>query len=124
MAATPAPLVTKDNASGQLNATVSPSATSIPLEGGDGAAFPQPYNGTATSLGSSTTLNSTGISAAIGGSAQVGKLIWNRTDGSVAVIKTVSTNSLTTTRLLGGTDNTWDNGDQWVLDAFVATLGE
>src|SRR5688500_453198 len=101
MAASPAPLSTKDNASGRLNATISPSVTSIPLQAGNGANFPQPYNGTATSAGSSTTLNSTGVSAAIGGSAMAGKLIWNKTDGSIAVITNVATNALTTSRLIG-----------------------
>src|SRR4051794_16800519 len=109
MAATPVPLSTKDNASGQLNAGISNSATSLVLQSGNGANFPQPYTGSATSLGSATALNSTGISAAIGGSAQVGKLIWNKTDGSVAVITAVAANALTTTRLIGGTTNVWNN---------------
>lgn len=122
MAATPIPFASKDNASGQLQATISNSTLSIVLQSGNGANFPQPYTGTATSLGTATTLNSTGISAAIGGSAAVGKFIWNKTDGSVAVIKTVSTNSLTTTALLGGTANIFSNADTWCIDAFVATF--
>src|SRR5687768_7837506 len=109
---------TKDNAYGRLAGTISASALSIALNSGEGARFPQPYNGTASSVGNSTTLNCTGISAAIGGSAAQGKFIWNRTDNSIAVIKTVSTNSLTTTGLIGGTDNTWDNSDAWVIDPF------
>src|SRR5688572_25355155 len=115
MTATPVAFSSKDSASGRLNATISPSDTSIPLQPGNGANFPQPYNGTATSSGSSTTLNSTGILAAVGGSssAMAGKLIWNKTDGSVAVIVSVATNALTCTRLLGGTDNTWDSSDVW-----------
>src|SRR3954447_9413579 len=111
MAATPVPLSSKDNASGQLSAGINASALSIVLQAAQGANFPQPYNATATSLGTSTTLNSTGISATIGGSAAVGKLIWNKTDGSVAAIKTVSANSITTTALLGGTLNLWSNSD-------------
>jgi hypothetical protein len=122
MAATPVPFSTKDNAEGLLLSTISPSDTSIPLESGDGAAFPQPYSGSATSGGTSTTLNCTGISATIGGSAQIGKAIWNATDGSVAFITAVGTNSLTTTRLIGGSDNTWQNSDEWRIDAFVLTI--
>src|SRR3954453_3920336 len=111
MSATPIPFATKDNASGQLNAGISAVATSIVLQAGNGANFPQPYSGTATSLGSATALNSTGISAAIGGSAQIGKWIWNKTDGSVAVITAVAANALTTTRLQGGATNVWNNSD-------------
>src|ERR1022692_4805364 len=105
MAATPIDISTKDNASGQLSSGINNSVTSIPLQTGNGANFPQPYNGTATSGGTAATLNATGISAAIGGSAQVGNWVWNQTDGSIAVITAVATNSLTTTRLIGGTDN-------------------
>lgn len=122
MAATPVAFSTKDSASGQLQSGINASVLSIPLQSGDGAAFPQPYSGSATSLGSSTTLNSTGISAAVGGSAVVGKFIWNKTDGSVAVITAVATDAITTTRLLGGTDNTWESADVWCIDAFVATF--
>ncbi len=120
---TPAPvaLATKDNASGQLNAGISPSALSIVLKAGNGANFPQPYSGSATSLGAAVTLNSTGILAAIG-SGSVGKWIWNKTDGSVAVVTAVATNSVTTTRLLGGTTNLWNSADVWCIDPFVATF--
>lgn len=122
MSATPVALATKDAASGQLNSSISAATTSIPLKSGNGANFPQSYNGTATSVGTATALNSTGISAAIGGSAQVGKIIWNKTDGSIAVITAVAANALTTTRLLGGTTNLWNNSDVWVIDPFVATF--
>src|SRR4051794_24601256 len=103
MSASPIAFSTKDNATTTLASDISASTLTIPLATGGGASFPQPYSSTCTSLGSATALNSTGISAAIGGSAQVGKVIWNRTDGSVAVITAVGTNALTTTRLLGGT---------------------
>ncbi|HYH63804.1 MAG TPA: hypothetical protein VD866_03805 [Urbifossiella sp.] len=122
MPATPVAFATKDNAEGRLQSGINASVLSIPLQSGQGANFPQPYTGSATSLGSSTTLNSTGISAAIGGSAAIGKWIWNKTDGSVAVITAVATDSVTTTRLLGGSDNTWQNSDVWAVDAFVATF--
>lgn len=114
---------TKDNAEGALNASISAAALSIGLQSGDGANFPQPYNGTATSGGTSTTLNCTGILAAIGSGA-AGKFIHNVTDGSVALIKTVATNSLTTTPLYDGSDNTWQNGDAWRIDEFVATFAK
>src|SRR4051812_43927719 len=100
MAATPVPLSTTDLAAGQLNSGISASTTSIPLQSGQGALFPQPYSGTCTSVGTAPTLNCTGISATIGGSGQVGKFIQNFTDGSVAVITAVATNALTTTALL------------------------
>src|SRR5688500_8976458 len=112
MATTPVGFAAKENASSLLNAGISASDTTIILAAGGGASFPQPYSGTATSLGSSTTLNCTGISAANGGSAAVDKVIWNRTDNSFAVITAVAANALTTTRLLGGTDQTWASGDQ------------
>lgn len=125
MTAVPTPLSTKDNASGRLNSTLTAIATSVVLQSGNGANFPQAYNGTASSSGSSTTLNSTGILAAVGGSssAMAGKFIWNKTDGSIAIILSVATNALTCTRLLGGTDNTWDSADVWCIDPFVVTFG-
>lgn len=124
MTATPIAFSTKDSASGLLNAGISAAATTIVLQSGNGANMPQSYSSTATSGGSSTLLNSTGILAAVGGSssAMAGKWILNKTDGSVATIVSVATNALTCTRLLGGTDNTWDNSDRWCIDPFVATL--
>lgn len=112
----------KDNATGRLNAGISAATLSIPLQSGNGANFPQPYNGTCSSLGSSITLNSTGISAIIGGSAAVGKPIFNATDGSIAFIRSVATDAVTTTPLLGGTDNTWAASDVWRVDEFILTL--
>src|SRR3954447_11464485 len=109
MAATPIPRSTKDNANSTLASGISANTLSIPVASGGGASFPQPYTGTCTSLGTATTLNCTGISATIGGSGNTGKFIWNRTDGSIAVITAVGTNSLTTTALLGGSVNTWGN---------------
>ena len=70
----PAP---KDNASGQLNAGVNASSTSFVLKSGEGAGFPQPINGTATSGGTSITLNDTGIGAS---GIVVGDLIYNLTE--------------------------------------------
>ncbi len=121
MASTAVLLSTKDNAYGRLNSGISAATLSIPLQSGQGANFPQPYNGTCTSGGTSTTLNCTGILATIGAGA-VGKFIRNITDGSVAFILTVSTNSLTTTPLYSGSNNTWNNSDAWRIDEFVITL--
>lgn len=115
---------TLDQASTTLAAGIISSDLSISLATGGGAKFPQPYNGTATSGGTTTTLNCTGISATIGGSAAIGKMIRNVTDGSIAWITSVSTNSLTTTALYGqgASDNTWENSDAWRIDEFVVTF--
>lgn len=109
---------TADNAEGQLNAGITGGSTSIVLKAGEGAEFPQPYTGTATSTGDSQTLNDTGDL----GSLSVGDFIRNVTDGSFAFVITTGTNSVTTTRLQGGTDNTWESSDEWQVDEFVVTL--
>src|SRR5688500_4626398 len=115
----PTPLKAKDKAKGQLNAGINASTTTIPLKSGEGAIFPQPYTASATSGGTGTTLNDTGIGAS---GVAVGDFIHNVTDDSWAVIKTVSANSVTTTKLRGGTDNTWDNADVWRVNEFVVTI--
>ena len=122
MSATPGAFASKDNAGSTLASGITSSTLSIPLHAGDGALFPQPYHGTCSSGGTATTLNCTGISATIGGSAAIGKFILNKTDGSVAVITAVATDSLTTSSLLGGTTNLWNNSDAWRIDEFVLTL--
>lgn len=109
----------KDNVRCQLNAGISASATTIPLKSGQGAQLPVTYGGNATSLGSSTLLNFTGIGAS---GVAVGDIIENVTDGSYAVITAVAANSVTTTRLKGGSDNTWQNADKWAVNRFVITL--
>ena len=48
--------------------------------------------------------------------------MWNKTDGSVAIITNVAANVVTTTRLLGGSDNTWQSADVFCIDPFVLTL--
>jgi hypothetical protein len=115
----PTPLKAKDEATGNLNAGINASVLSIPLESGDGAAFPQPYTASATSGGTSTTLNSTGIGAS---GVAVGDYIHNVTDDSWATIETVSSNSITTTKLKGGTTNSWSNSDVWRVNEVVITL--
>ena len=109
----------KDKATGNLDAGINASTLSILLESGDGANFPQPYSGTATSGGTSSTLNSTGIGSS---GVAVGDHIHNVTDDSWATIESVSSNSVTTSKLKGGSDNTWQNADVWRVNEFVATI--
>ena len=112
---------TKDNVECQLNAGIGASDLAIPLKSGHGAQLPSALKGAATSGGDSNSLNSTGIQAALSGIAAVGDIIENVTDGSVAVILSISTNAIETTRLRGGSDNTWSNADVWAVNRFVAT---
>ena len=117
------PLAHKDNADGRLNAGISAATTSLPLQSGNGADFPTTARASATSLGSGILLNSTGIQAALSAaSVVVGDMIENVTDGSYAIILSISTNSITTTPLVGGSDNTWQNSDVWACRRFVTTL--
>lgn len=110
---------TKDNAEGQLNSGIGAGNLSIPLKSGEGAEFPVALTGAATSLGTSSTLNSTGIGAT---GIAVGDFIRNNTDGSFAYVLTVSANSITTTKLRGGSDNTWQNSDTYLTNPFIITL--
>jgi hypothetical protein len=113
----------EDNAFGRLNAGISAGTLTIPLQSGQGALLPVTANGAATSLGSSTALNDTGIQAALtAGGFGVGDIIENVTDGSYAIIKSVATNAIVTTRLKGGSDNTWQNSDVWAVNRFIVTL--
>jgi hypothetical protein len=113
------PLTVKDNAEGNLDAGISASETSIALESGDGANFPTTYHGNTDDVGTQTTLEATGIGAS---GIQVGDGVYNITDGSSAVVTAVNTDSLTTTKLRGGSDNTWQNGDEYTVNPFVVTL--
>jgi hypothetical protein len=60
--------------------------------------------------GSGTLLVDTGIGS---GDIEAGDRIHNVTDDSYATVLTVNANNLVTTQLLGGTDNTWANGDTY-----------
>lgn len=72
------------------------------------------YSGTCSDLGSSTTLtDSTTTFTAMG--IVAGMVARNITDGSYGTITTVSTNALTTATLTGGTDNTWQKSDAYVV---------
>lgn len=109
----------KDNAIGRLASGISAASLTIPLQAGQGALFPAALSASATSGGSSTLLNSTGIQAA---GVVAGQIIHNVTDGSWAVVLSVSTNSVTTTVLKGGSANTWANTNIWSVNSFVITL--
>ena len=111
----------KDNAEAQLSGNIGASTLTILLGTGKGALFPQPYSGTTTSLGTSTTLNKTGIGAS---GIVVGDFIENTTDGSHAYVTVVSTDSLTTTELQGGSVNTWQNGHAYLVNPFIGTLNK
>lgn len=108
-----------NNADPQLLADIGAGDTAIALKVGHGAELPTILRSTATSGGTAILLNCTGIQAM---GVAVGDFIENYTDGSVAVITSVSTNSIGTTPLQNGSDNLWENSDGWRIGAFVLTL--
>lgn len=112
---------TKDNSEGQLNANIGASALTILLNAGEGANFPQPLSSTTSSGGTNVTLNKTGIGAT---GVVAGDFIENVTDGSHAFILAVNTDSVITTELQNGSDNTWQNGDTYRVKSFIATLNK
>lgn len=113
----------KDNVTARLLSGISASTLSIPLQSGNGTQLPTTATATATSTGTSTALNSTGIQSALtAAGVVVGDVIENVTDGSYAVIKSISTNSIVTSRLRGGTANLWSNTHKWCVNRFVITL--
>jgi len=116
----------KNNAEGQLFASIDASTLTLVLNSGEGDKFPTGYKNTTTSAGTSTTLNCTGIQAALSaiGITDTGFFIRNITDGSSAVVTAINTNSLTTTKLKGGTDNTWQNSDEFAIGSCVITLNK
>jgi len=75
-------------------------------------------SGTCESGGSSTLLNDSGIGST---DIQEGDTIRNETDGSWAVVRSVSANSVTTTSLSGGTSNTWATGQTWSVHSLAIT---
>lgn len=110
-----------DQVEGQLDSGISASDTTITLSLGDGAVFPQTHNGNTSSGGTSIRLNKTGIGAS---GIAISDFILNVTDGSHAFVTGVGTDYLDTTTLLGGSDNTWQNGDEYVVGAFIATFNK
>lgn len=111
-------LKSKDNAEGQFDAGITASDLSITLKSGQGVLFPEAIKGTATSVGSGLILNSTGIGSK---NIAVGDVIENVNDGSLAVVKTKTTDQITTTQLIGGADNTWQSGDIYAVNRFIVT---
>jgi len=111
-----------DSAEGQLDSGIGASDLTIPLKAGEGDAnFPEAINGAATSLGSSILLNATGIGAT---GLAAGDFIENLTDGSVAFVLSVATNSVTTTPLRSGSDNIWQSSDEYAANRFIATINK
>jgi hypothetical protein len=95
------------------------SGTTVTLDSGAG------LSGTATSLGSSTVLNDTGAFASFGttGNPKIGMEIRNTTDGSRAVIlRQIDNDSIETTPLTGGGDNTWQASDAWEANTVPVAL--
>jgi hypothetical protein len=82
-------------------------------------------SGTATSLGSSTVLNDTGAFTNFGtdGFVKTGHEIRNTTDLSRAVVlRKIDNDSIETTPLTGGTDDTWEASDNWAANVVVVAL--
>lgn len=104
------PLAVKDNAEAQLNASISASSLSIPVQAGQGSLFPETKNGTCDSAGDNNTLNATGF-VALGGA--VGDAVYNITQGVSARIVSQSTNQAITTALPTGIS--WDDTDEFVI---------
>lgn len=112
--------VAKNDSQAQMASGLSAAGDTVQLKAGEASLFPTGNKGSATSAGSSTTLNSTGI----GSKVSVGDFIRNITDGSLAWVVSVSTNSVTTTELIGGSDDTWQSSDEWLVGSFYAWLSK
>lgn len=114
------PAVKNNVTTPQLIGAIGAGDVSLALKTGHGASFPTILRGDCSSTGSSTVLNDTGAL----GSVAVGDFIYNLTDGSFAVVTSIAgaPNSVKTTVLEGGSDNTWQSGDIWIVGMFVATL--
>ena len=114
-------LTTQDNVESTLRAGISASVTSFLLAEGGGSDFPSTVNGSASSDGDAVTLNCTGIGAM---GLVAGDFIWNVTDNASAVVVSVDTDSVTTTPLKGGADNTWQDADVFAVRPFIVTLNK
>jgi hypothetical protein len=112
--------IAKNDSQSQLSSGLSAAGDTIQLKTGEAALHPTGYKAAATSAGTSTTLNSTGI----GSKAVVGDFIRNITDGSWGWVLTVSANSITTTELIGGSDDTWESSDEWVIGSTYAWISK
>ena len=114
------PAVKNNATTPTLVGAIGASDTSIALVAGQGVYFPTILRNTASSTGDARTLNSTGNL----GSVAVGDYIYNLTDGSWAVVISISgaPNSVRTTPLEGGSLNVWTSGNTWIVGMFVATI--
>lgn len=114
------PAVKNNVTTAELVGAIGAGDVSIALKTGHGALFPTIYRGDCSSTGSGILLNDTGAL----GSLAVGDFIHNLTDGSSAVVTSIAgaPNSVATTALDGGSDNTWQSGDIWVVNMFIATI--
>ena len=105
--------LTKDDPTGEATA-VNEAKTGITIEE---SSNPGVFS-TATSAGTSTTLSDSTKNFLTNGLAKAGDTIYNLTDGSRATIVALGNGLLTTTPLVGGTDNSWASGDKYSLGKF------
>lgn len=114
------PAIANNVTTPQLVGAIGAADVTVALKAGHGALLPSISRGDASSTGDSMTLNDTG---ALGGLA-VGDPLYNLTDGSHCVVTSIASapNSVKTTPLEGGSDNTWQSGDIWVKGAYVVTV--
>jgi len=110
---------TSNRAEGTLLADINASQLTVVLNSGEGAEFPTGTNGTADSAGTANALNSTGIDAT---AIVVGDFIRNVTDGSYAVVRSIAAGVVTTTDLQGGSDNTWEDTDEYTVGSFIVSI--
>jgi hypothetical protein len=108
----------KDDAHGNLAAGISAGALVFSLGSAEGLLFPTTYNGTTDDAGTDQVLELTGVGAL---GITVGMVIHNITDGSWAAVTVVNTDSLTTTKLQGGSDDTWELADDFCVNPFIVT---
>lgn len=113
------PSVANNALTAQLLGGIGAGDVTAVLKTGHGALLPTILRGDCSSLGSSILLNDTGAL----GSIAVGDFIHNITDNSWAVVTSISgaPNSIATTPLEGGGDNTWQSGDIWAVGIFILT---
>lgn len=113
------PAVANNATTPQLLGAIGAGDVTIVLKSGHGALLPTIYRGDCSSTGSGILLNDTGAL----GSVAVGDFIVNLTDGSWAIVTSISgaPDSVATTPLEGGSDNTWQSGDIWVVGMFIVT---
>jgi len=111
----------KNSAQVQMASSLSASGDTIQLNAGESSILTdRSFKDNATSTGTATTLNLTGIGAKVA----VGDFVRNVTDGSWGWVESESADSVTTTALIGGSDNTWDSGDEIVVGSTYAWLSK